>query len=189
MDDYIASIRHSTPGVGLISPPPHHDIYSIEDIAQLIHDLKNAQPSSAHQRKAGRGGGRWHRRCGRPPKPAPTIWLSPVTPAAPGASPLTSIKHAGVPWELGIAETHQTLVMNNLRSMGRPTDRRPTKDRARCGDCGPAWRGGVRFRDGATHRPGLHNDAQVSISIHAPLALPPRTRHCARNSPGNQNTW
>jgi glutamate synthase (NADPH/NADH) large chain len=91
VDDVIASIRHSTPGVGLISPPPHHDIYSIEDMSQLIHDLKNANPKARISVKLGDTGGT-------------------------GASPLTSIKHAGVPWELGIAETHQTLVMNNLRS-------------------------------------------------------------------------
>ena len=115
VDDHIARLRHSTPGVGLISPPPHHDIYSIEDLAQLIHDLKNANPSARISVKlvAEIGVG--------------TI-ASGVTKAfsdhiviaghdgGTGASPLTSVKHAGLPWELGVAETHQTLVMNDLRS-------------------------------------------------------------------------
>jgi len=94
VDQRIGRVRHSTPGVGLISPPPHHDIYSIEDLAQLIFDLKNTNPRADHVVIAGHDGGT-------------------------GASPLTSIKHAGTPWELGLAETQQTLVLNRLR--GRMT--------------------------------------------------------------------
>jgi glutamate synthase (NADPH/NADH) large chain len=115
VDDYIASIRHSTPGVGLISPPPHHDIYSIEDMAQLIHDLKNANPEARVSVKLGAEIGVGTVAAGVTKARADHLVIAGDT-GGTGASPLTSIKHAGVPWELGIAETHQTLVMNNLRS-------------------------------------------------------------------------
>ena len=112
---FIASIRHSTPGVGLISPPPHHDIYSIEDMAQLIHDLKNANPNARISVKLGAEIGVGTVAAGVTKARADHLVIAGDT-GGTGASPLTSIKHAGVPWELGIAETHQTLVMNNLRS-------------------------------------------------------------------------
>jgi glutamate synthase (NADPH/NADH) large chain len=115
VDEYIAGIRHSTPGVGLISPPPHHDIYSIEDIAQLIHDLKNANPNARISVKLGAEIGVGTVATGVTKARADHLVIAGDT-GGTGASPLTSIKHAGVPWELGIAETHQTLVMNNLRS-------------------------------------------------------------------------
>ncbi|MEQ8857097.1 MAG: glutamate synthase large subunit [Pseudomonadales bacterium] len=115
VDEIIASIRHSTPGVGLISPPPHHDIYSIEDMAQLIHDLKNANPEARISVKLGAEIGVGTVAAGVTKARADHIVIAGDT-GGTGASPLTSIKHAGVPWELGIAETHQTLVMNNLRS-------------------------------------------------------------------------
>jgi len=115
VDDYIASIRHSTPGVGLISPPPHHDIYSIEDIAQLIHDLKNANPSARISVKLGAAIGVGAVAAGVTKARSDHLVIAGDT-GGTGASALTSIKHAGVPWELGIAEAHQTLVMNNLRS-------------------------------------------------------------------------
>ena len=115
VDEFIASIRHSTPGVGLISPPPHHDIYSIEDIAQLIHDLKNANPDARISVKLGAAIGVGTVAAGVTKARADHLVIAGDT-GGTGASPLTSIKHAGVPWELGIAETHQTLVMNNLRS-------------------------------------------------------------------------
>ncbi len=115
VDEIIASIRHSTPGVGLISPPPHHDIYSIEDMAQLIHDLKNANPQARISVKLGAEIGVGTVAAGVTKARADHIVIAGDT-GGTGASPLTSIKHAGVPWELGIAETHQTLVMNNLRS-------------------------------------------------------------------------
>ena len=115
VDDYIASIRHSTPGVGLISPPPHHDIYSIEDIAQLIHDLKNGNPAARISVKLGAAIGVGTVAAGVVKARTDHLVIAGDT-GGTGASPLTSIKHAGVPWELGIAETHQTLVMNNLRS-------------------------------------------------------------------------
>ncbi len=115
VDDYIASLRHSTPGVGLISPPPHHDIYSIEDMAQLIHDLKNANRSARISVKLGAEIGVGTVAAGVAKARADHIVIAGDS-GGTGASPLTSIKHAGLPWELGIAETHQTLVMNNLRS-------------------------------------------------------------------------
>ena len=115
VDDYIAGLRHSTPGVGLISPPPHHDIYSIEDMAQLIHDLKNGNPSARISVKLGAEVGVGTVAAGVTKARADHLVIAGDT-GGTGASPLTSIKHAGVPWELGIAETHQTLVMNNLRS-------------------------------------------------------------------------
>ena len=115
VDETIARIRHSTPGVGLISPPPHHDIYSIEDLAQLIHDLKNANRASRVSVKLVSEMGVGTVASGVAKAKADHILISGET-GGTGASPLTSIKHAGLPWELGIAETHQTLVLNDLRS-------------------------------------------------------------------------
>jgi glutamate synthase (NADPH/NADH) large chain len=115
VDKNIARIRHSTPGVGLISPPPHHDIYSIEDIAQLIHDLKNANPSARISVKLGSEVGVGTIAAGVTKARTDHLVIAGHD-GGTGASPLTSIKHAGLPWELGLAETHQTLVMNNLRS-------------------------------------------------------------------------
>jgi glutamate synthase (NADPH) large chain len=115
VDDYIARIRYSTPGVGLISPPPHHDIYSIEDLKQLIHDLKNSNPSARVSVKLVSEVGVGTIAAGVAKGFADHILISGDA-GGTGASPLTSIKHAGLPWELGIAETHQTLVLNDLRS-------------------------------------------------------------------------
>ena len=115
VDAIIAKVRHSTPGVGLISPPPHHDIYSIEDLAQLIFDLKNVNPQARRQRQAGERGRRRHGRGRRGQGHAPTMSPSPASRAAPAPRRLTSIKHAGSPWEIGLAETQQTLVLNRLR--------------------------------------------------------------------------
>ena len=115
VDQVIASIRHSTPGVGLISPPPHHDIYSIEDIAQLIHDLKNANPKARISVKLGSEIGVGTIAAGVTKAKTDHLVIAGDV-GGTGASPITSIKHAGLPWELGIAETHQTLVKNNLRS-------------------------------------------------------------------------
>ena len=115
VDEKIAAVRHSTPGVGLISPPPHHDIYSIEDLAQLIHDLKNSNPSARISVKLVSEVGVGTIAAGVSKAHADHILISGHD-GGTGASPLTSIKHAGLPWELGIAETHQTLVLNDLRS-------------------------------------------------------------------------
>ena len=115
VDENIARIRHSTPGVGLISPPPHHDIYSIEDLSQLIYDLKNANPSARISVKLVSEVGVGVVSAGVAKAHAEHIVISGDV-GGTGASPLTSIKHAGLPWELGLAETHQCLVLNNLRS-------------------------------------------------------------------------
>ena len=115
VDDKIASVRHSTPGVGLISPPPHHDIYSIEDLAQLIFDLKNVNPDARISVKLVSEFGVGVVAAGVTKCKADHITIAGYD-GGTGASPLTSIKNAGTPWELGLAETHQTLVINKLRN-------------------------------------------------------------------------
>ncbi|MEM7447349.1 MAG: glutamate synthase large subunit [Myxococcota bacterium] len=115
VDASIARLRHSTPGVGLISPPPHHDIYSIEDLAQLIYDLKNANREARISVKLVSEVGVGTVAAGVAKAHADHILVSGHD-GGTGASPLTSVKHAGLPWELGVAEVHQTLVMNDLRS-------------------------------------------------------------------------
>jgi glutamate synthase (ferredoxin) len=112
---WIAKVRHSTPGVGLISPPPHHDIYSIEDLSELIHDLKNANRAARVSVKLVSEVGVGTIAAGVSKAHADVVLISGFD-GGTGASPQTSIKHAGLPWELGLAETHQTLVLNNLRS-------------------------------------------------------------------------
>ncbi len=115
VNQQIARVRHSTPGVGLISPPPHHDIYSIEDLAQLIHDLKNVQPAARISVKLVSEVGVGTVAAGVSKAHADHVTISGFD-GGTGASPLTSLKHAGSPWEIGLAETHQTLVLNRLRS-------------------------------------------------------------------------
>ena len=114
VDEWIGRVRHSTPGVGLISPPPHHDIYSIEDLAQLIFDLKNANPQARINVKLVSKAGVGIIASGVAKAHADAILISGHD-GGTGASPLTSVRHAGLPWELGLAETHQTLVRNKLR--------------------------------------------------------------------------
>ncbi len=111
---WIAEVRGSTPGVGLISPPPHHDIYSIEDLAELIHDLKNANPQARINVKLVSEVGVGTIAAGVAKGRADVVLISGYD-GGTGASPRTSIRHAGLPWELGLAETHQTLVLNKLR--------------------------------------------------------------------------
>ncbi len=111
---WIAKVRYSTPGVGLISPPPHHDIYSIEDLAQLIHDLKNANPRARISVKLVAEVGVGTVAAGVAKAHSDVVLISGHD-GGTGASPLTSLKHAGIPWELGLAETQQTLVLNKLR--------------------------------------------------------------------------
>jgi glutamate synthase domain-containing protein 2/glutamate synthase domain-containing protein 1/glutamate synthase domain-containing protein 3 len=115
VDEVIARVRHSIPGVGLISPPPHHDIYSIEDLAQLIYDLKNVNPKARISVKLVAEAGVGTVAAGVAKAHADVVLISGHD-GGTGASPLTSIKHAGIPWELGLAETQQVLVMNDLRS-------------------------------------------------------------------------
>jgi glutamate synthase (NADPH/NADH) large chain len=118
VDEHIAKTRHSTPGVQLISPPPHHDIYSIEDLKQLIFDLKNANPEARVSVKLVSEAGVGTIAAGVAKAHADTIVISGYD-GGTGASPLSSIKHAGLPFELGLAETHQTLLLNNLRGWVR----------------------------------------------------------------------
>jgi glutamate synthase domain-containing protein 2/glutamate synthase domain-containing protein 1/glutamate synthase domain-containing protein 3 len=115
VDEIIARTRHSIPGVGLISPPPHHDIYSIEDLAQLIHDLKNVNPRARIAVKLVSEVGVGTVAAGVSKAHADTVLISGDN-GGTGASPLSSIKHAGLPWELGLAETQQVLLLNDLRS-------------------------------------------------------------------------
>ncbi len=114
VDEYIGKIRHSTPGVGLISPPPHHDIYSIEDLAQLIHDLKNVNPQARVSVKLVSEVGVGTVAAGVAKAKADHILISGDS-GGTGNAPLTSVKYAGIPWEMGLAETQQTLVLNDLR--------------------------------------------------------------------------
>jgi len=118
VSEYIASLRFSVPGVGLISPPPHHDIYSIEDLAQLIHDLKNANPRASISVKLVSEVGIGTVAAGVSKAKADHVVVAGHD-GGTGASPLSSVKHAGTPWELGLAETQQTLVLNGLRSRVR----------------------------------------------------------------------
>jgi glutamate synthase (NADPH/NADH) large chain len=115
VDDWIGRTRHSTPGVGLISPPPHHDIYSIEDLSQLIFDLKNANRAARINVKLVSKAGVGTIAAGVTKAKADVVLIAGFD-GGTGASPLSSIKHTGLPWELGLAETHQTLVKNKLRS-------------------------------------------------------------------------
>ncbi len=114
VNEEIARVRHSIPGVGLISPPPHHDIYSIEDLAQLIYDLKNVNPKARISVKLVAEVGVGTVAAGVSKAHADVILISGYD-GGTGASPLTSLQHAGIPWELGLAETQQVLVMNDLR--------------------------------------------------------------------------
>ena len=115
VDEWIGRVRHATPGVGLISPPPHHDIYSIEDLAQLIYDLKNANRKARISVKLVSKAGVGTIAAGVTKAKADVVLIAGHD-GGTGASPVSSIKHAGLPWELGLAETHQTLVKNKLRS-------------------------------------------------------------------------
>ena len=114
VSDYIAENRHTTPGVGLISPPPHHDIYSIEDLAQLIHDLKNAQPNGEVSVKLVSEVGVGVIAAGVAKALSDHIVIAGHD-GGTGAAAYTGLKGAGLPWELGLAETQQTLVLNGLR--------------------------------------------------------------------------
>ena len=118
VDGFIAKVRNATPGVTLISPPPHHDIYSIEDLAQLIWDLKNVNPAADISVKLVAEAGVGTIAAGVAKAHADAILISGHD-GGTGAAPLTSIKHAGVPWEIGLAETQQVLLMNDLRSRVR----------------------------------------------------------------------
>ena len=160
---WIARTRHSTPGVGLISPPPHHDIYSIEDLKQLIHDLKNANPRARVHVKLVAEVGVGTVAAGVSKAKADVVLISGHD-GGTGASPLTSLKHAGAPWELGLAETQQTLLLNGLRDRIVVQTDGQLKTGPRRGRRRAAGRGGVRLRHRAARRERLRDDA----------GLPPR---------------
>ena len=166
VDKIIAKVRHSTPGVGLISPPPHHDIYSIEDLAQLIFDLKNVNPAGDVSVKLVSEVGVGTVAAGVSKARSDHVTISGFE-GGTGASPLTSLKHAGSPWEIGLAETHQTLVANRLRSRiavqvdGGIRTGRDVVIGALLG------RRRIRLLDRAADRGRLHHDAQVP-SQHLP---------------------
>ena len=171
VDKAIAKVRHSTPGVGLISPPPHHDIYSIEDLAQLIHDLKNANPRARISVKLVSEVGVGTVAAGVSKARADHVTIAGFE-GGTGASPLTSLTHAGSPWEIGLAETQQTLVLNALRGRiavqvdgGLRTGRDVV-----VGALARSRR--IRLRDRPPDRGGLRDDAQMP-SQH----LPGRHRH------------
>ena len=163
---WIAKVRHSTPGVGLISPPPHHDIYSIEDLAQLIHDLKNANHHARISVKLVSEIGVGTIAAGVAKGHADVVLISGHD-GGTGASPQTSIKHAGLPWELGLAETHQTLVLNNLRSRIAVETDGQLKTGRDVVIAALARRGRIRFCDDGISDSGLHHDAGLS-SRHLP---------------------
>src|SRR5471030_1942648 len=151
VSDYIGKLRYSVPGVGLISPPPHHDIYSIEDLAQLIHDLKNANPRAGISVKLVSEVGVGTIAAGVAKCKADHLVIAGHD-GGTGASPWSSIKHAGTPWELGLAETQQTLVLNQLRGRVRVQADGQMKT-GRDGVIGALL--------GAAGRRRLHHDAQV----------------------------
>ena len=171
VDATIAKVRHSTPGVGLISPPPHHDIYSIEDLAQLIYDLKNTNPAADVSVKLVSEVGVGTVAAGVSKARADHVTISGFE-GGTGASPLTSLKHAGSPWEIGLAETHQTLVTEPPAQPHRGAGRRRLAHRPRRGDRRAARRRRVRLLHRAADRRRLRDDARVP-----PQHLPGRRRH------------
>ena len=184
---WVAKTRNSTTGVGLISPPPHHDIYSIEDLAQLIYDLKCANRKAAINVKLVSEAGVGTIAAGVAKAGAEVILISGFD-GGTGAAPRNSIHNAGLPWELGIAEAHQCLIMNGLRSRVAHRGGRQADERPRRGHCRPAGRRGIRLR----HRPagghGLRHDARLQPG-HLPRGhLPPRTPSCASGSRASPST-
>ncbi len=172
--ELIARLRHSTPGVSLISPPPHHDIYSIEDLAQLIYDLKQINPRAKVTVKLVASSGVGTIAAGVAKAKADVILISGHN-GGTGASPATSIKYAGLPWEMGLTEAHQVLAMNNLRErITLRTDGGPA-DRARHRDGGDDGGRGIRHRHRGADRDGLHHGAAVPVEH-----LPGRRLHPGR---------
>ena len=170
VDAVIAKVRHSTPGVGLISPPPHHDIYSIEDLAQLIFDLKNVNPQADVSVKLVSEVGVGTVAAGVAKARADHVTIAGFE-GGTGASPLTSIKHAGSPWEIGLSETHQTLVLQPAARPHLGAGRRWHPHRPGCRRRRAPRRRRVRLRDRAADRRRLHHDAEVP-----PQHLPGRRR-------------
>ena len=171
VDSYIGQIRFTTPGVGLISPPPHHDIYSIEDLKQLIYDLRCANPGARVSVKLVAEVGVGTVAAGVAKANADHVLISGHD-GGTGASPQSSIQSAGVPWEIGLAETQQTLVLNDLRSRIWVQMRRPDEDRPRRRRRRAARRRRGRLLHRPADRDGLHHDARLP-----PQHMPGRHRH------------
>ncbi len=184
---WIAKVRHSTPGVGLISPPPHHDIYSIEDLAQLIFDLKNSNPQARISVKLVAEVGVGTVAAGVAKAHSDVVLISGHD-GGTGASPLTSLKHAGLPWELGLAETQQVLVLNKLRDriVVQADGQMKTGRDVVIG--GAARRRGVRLRDRAARRDGLHHDARLPPEHLSGRHRDAGSRSCARSSPASRSS-
>ena len=184
----IARLRHSTPGVMLISPPPHHDIYSIEDLAQLIYDLKQINPDAKVTVKLVSRTGIGTIAAGVAKAGADNILVSGHV-GGTGASPQTSIKYAGVPWEMGLSEVHQVLTLNRLRHRVRlRTDGGP-EDRPGHRHRGDPRRGGIWRRHRLAGRDGLHHGAAVPLQHLSGRRVHPGPRGCATNSPARRRRW
>ena len=188
VDDFIAKIRYSTPGVGLISPPPHHDIYSIEDLAQLIHDLKNSNDRARISVKLVAEVGVGTIAAGVSKAKADVVLISGHD-GGTGASPWSSIKHAGAPWELGLAETQQTLVLNDLRGRIRVETDGQLKTGRDVAIAALLGRRRVRLRHRGAGGVGMHHDAGVPSQHLSGRASRPRTRCCGPNSKASPSTW
>ena len=171
VNEMIAPLRFARPGVGLISPPPHHDIYSIEDLAQLIFDLKQVNPQALVSVKLVAEPGVGTVAAGVAKAYADLITISGYD-GGTGASPLSSIKYAGTPWELGLAETHQTLRAERHAPPRAPADRRRPEDRPRRDQGGDHRRGELRLR----HR--ADGGARLQVPAHLP---PEQLRHRRRD--------
>ena len=171
VDEYIGWVRHTTPGVGLISPPPHHDIYSIEDLKQLIYDLRCANPEGSVSVKLVSEVGVGTVAAGVAKANADHVLISGHD-GGTGASPLSSIQSAGVPWEIGLAETQQTLLKNDLRSRITVQTDGQLKTGRDVAIAALPGRRRVRLLDGAADRDGLHHDARLP-----PEHVPGRHRH------------
>ena len=184
---WIAKVRNSTPGVTLISPPPHHDIYSIEDLAQLIHDLKNANPLARIHVKLVAEVGVGTISAGVAKAHADVVLISGHD-GGTGASPLTAIKHSGIPWELGPRRNAAGPDAEQPARSHHGAGRRPAQDRQRRRDRGAPWRRGVRVCDGGARRLGLRDDARLPLEHLPGRASPRRIRSCARSSPANRSS-
>ena len=178
VDEVIARVRHSTPGVGLISPPPHHDIYSIEDLAQLIYDLKNSNPRARISVKLVAEVGVGTIAAGVAKAHADVVLISGDS-GGTGASPLTSIKHAGIPWELGSCRNASGSGAEQSAQPHHRSDRWTIEDRARRRHRGVAWSGRIWLRHFGADRFGLHHDARLPSEY-----LPGRRSDAGSGAPG-----
>ena len=187
VDAYIGSIRHTTPGVGLISPPPHHDIYSIEDLKQLIYDLRCANPEAEVSVKLVSEVGVGTVAAGVSKANADRVLIAGHD-GGTGASPLSSIQSAGVPWEIGLAETQQTLLLNDLRSRIKVQTDGQLKTGRDVVDRGDARRRRDGLLDRAADRDRLHHDARLPPEHLPGRASPRRTPSCASASRARPST-